>query len=136
MMIFIKFTCGLFLLSKNRYNNLLWANWKSSNLQNVVVLGNSFSGYEERSMGTALKEKARFVSDALKLLTETEIRNTFDPEVVFNDLALHAFHPATLKASASSASPTTADGEGSATSIWADTSEPPRMDGSELVVGP
>eukprot|EP00729_Bicosta_minor_P009886 gene9886-14648_t len=123
--------CGL-----DMYNNLLWANWKSSNLQNVVVLGNSFSGYEERSMGTALKEKARFVSDALKLLTETEIRNTFDPEVVFNDLALHAFHPATLKASASSASPTTADGEGSATSIWADTSEPPRMDGSELVVGP
>ena len=48
--------CGL-----DMYNNVLWANWKSSQLHNVVVLGNSFSGYNERAMSTSFPDKARYV---------------------------------------------------------------------------
>ena len=42
--LFYMLHCG-----KPLYNNLLWANW-SEQISNVVILGNSFVSYEERSV--------------------------------------------------------------------------------------
>lgn len=33
---------------KALYNNLLWSNWSAEALSQMVVVGNSFRGFEER----------------------------------------------------------------------------------------
>ena len=78
------------------------------------------------------------MSQALQVLTEIVIENTFDPDVIFNDLSLHAFDPATLKASASTVGTGAEDNpEGGpvrvTTCMWVDPTEPPRMEESELI---
>jgi hypothetical protein len=57
----------------------------------VFLLGNSFAGYEERSIGGRLQREAPLVHAASVLAREVALPNTFDPEVHFNDLALHSF---------------------------------------------
>lgn len=41
--LFYMIHCG-----KALYNNLLWSNWSMEGLANLVVIGNSFRGIEER----------------------------------------------------------------------------------------
>lgn len=92
--------------------------------------------------GTTFYDQARYVSQALELVTETVIPNTFDPNVVFNDLSLHAFHARRLEASVSpsmvskgaAAATEGTENEGNTANMWIDPVEPPRMEGSELVI--
>eukprot|EP00039_Didymoeca_costata_P018896 m.335441 g.335441 ORF g.335441 m.335441 type:complete len:272 (+) comp17593_c0_seq1:99-914(+) len=79
--------CGM-----DMYHNVLLSNWTMKGLKQVCILGNSFQHYEERTVPSA---KARLDSwclfKCLPFITQKDIPNTFSPDVIFNDLALHYF---------------------------------------------
>ena len=88
------------------------------------MLGNSFSHYDERTTSTELREHARYISLVLELelVQEKTIDNTFVPDAVFNDTALHWFPGNKLQ---------TLD-----SAKWLDRPEPVRTPGgSELIHG-
>ncbi len=82
---------------KALYNNLLWANWKLENLRNLIIVGNSFSGYVDKTRPT---RRGKSDSD---LSTENCIRSVIESDALiemkcsnqfpiigsFNDLSLH-----------------------------------------------
>lgn len=75
---------------KALYNNILWANW-GRGLRNVFIFGNKFSSYEERLPLRQLKAEAGYIAKILPYVSEKVIKKSFDPDTVFNDLALHSF---------------------------------------------
>ena len=80
------------------YNNLLWANWSRAGLRHLIILGNSFSDYDDNSIGGELARKAPYVDVALATVTETAIPNTFSPEAAFNNMSVHSFQDTELTA--------------------------------------
>ena len=80
------------------YNNLLWANWSAAGLRHLIILGNSFSDYDDNSIGGELARRAPYVDAALPAVTETAIANTFSPEAAFNNLSVHCFRDVDLAA--------------------------------------
>ncbi|XP_065054439.1 SRR1-like protein [Rhopilema esculentum] len=75
---------------KAMYNNLLKANW-GVDLQNIVLIGNSFSSYAERFPSKTLEIEAQYLCDILPYTKEAKIPNTFIHKDVFNDTAILTF---------------------------------------------
>ncbi|XP_062854365.1 SRR1-like protein [Trichomycterus rosablanca] len=76
---------------KALYNNLLWSNWKPQTLPNVIVVGNSFLGIQERMLQKDLERDYSFLSDAMNVCEETSLPCSQRFLDVFNDTALIRF---------------------------------------------
>lgn len=75
---------------KQLSNNLLWCNW-GLNLQNCIIISNSFVTITENLSKKELTNNANFISDILPYTSEFAIINTFKFFDVFNDTAIHIF---------------------------------------------
>eukprot|EP00742_Colponemidia_sp_Colp-10_P004615 GILJ01004925.1.p1 GENE.GILJ01004925.1~~GILJ01004925.1.p1 ORF type:complete len:308 (+),score=31.37 GILJ01004925.1:51-926(+) len=94
--------------SKGLYHNTLYANWSTDSLHNVYIVGNSFSSYSDRGWqlrasydirhGVKHHFEVTCIEKVLELVSEESIENCFTPETVFNDLSLHHFPSAKVKA--------------------------------------
>ena len=76
---------------KALYNNLLWANW-GTGLNNVVILGNSFTRMVDNTPERLLDRTAHYVLKIQPYVTELELLVTEKFEDVFNDVVIHMFH--------------------------------------------
>eukprot|EP00040_Diaphanoeca_grandis_P006696 m.38370 g.38370 ORF g.38370 m.38370 type:complete len:273 (+) comp17900_c0_seq1:243-1061(+) len=74
------------------YNNVIWANWNVSSLQQIIILGNSFAAYMDADTLTNMRSLVAIFPAVI----ETALPNTFIAKVVFNNLALHHFSAASL----------------------------------------
>jgi len=79
---------------KQLSNNLLYSNWSSSALKNLVICSNSFTNIVERNAAKVLAESASYIVSVVdhNIVTELPINNSFKYNDVFNDLSLHSFH--------------------------------------------
>ncbi|KAK7463148.1 hypothetical protein BaRGS_00038293 [Batillaria attramentaria] len=64
---------------KALFNNFLWANWRPQSLQQLIIIGNSFSNMLDSS------------SKILPFVKEEAVQNTFTYTDIFNDLSVHWF---------------------------------------------
>ena len=94
---------------KPMYNNLLWANWGKS-LENLCIIGNSFSTYSIRTPSRLLKETVRYMADITPYTCQHDVPNSFHHKDVFNDISIHTFRKDILEAAPES--------------MWKDCSEP------------
>ncbi|GFO38778.1 srr1-like protein [Plakobranchus ocellatus] len=81
---------------KALYNNLLWRNAASPNcdsLFNLLLIGNSFQHMVERTPSRQLQKTANFVQQLQPYIREIQVDNNFTHKDIFNDLAIHWFHP-------------------------------------------
>ncbi|XP_077558926.1 SRR1-like protein [Haemaphysalis longicornis] len=78
------------------YNSVLWANWDAASLNQVLILGNSFSSMWTHKLDRALQEKCPFLFNVRPAVQEFGVANTFKYSDVFNDLALHSFNASVL----------------------------------------
>ncbi|XP_035377955.1 SRR1-like protein isoform X2 [Electrophorus electricus] len=76
---------------KALYNNVLWKNWSLQVLPNVIVIGNSFLGIQERMLQRELERDYSFLSDAIGVCEETSLPCSPRFLDVFNDTALIRF---------------------------------------------
>jgi len=72
------------------YNNILAANW-STHLGNLCILGNSLRSYEERLPSPRWTGHMSAVANALPWMLDSDLRNTYKPNDVFNDTAFHVW---------------------------------------------
>uniref|UniRef100_A0A8C5V368 SRR1 domain containing n=1 Tax=Microcebus murinus TaxID=30608 RepID=A0A8C5V368_MICMU len=84
--IFYMLHCGTAL-----YNNLLWSNWSVDALSQMVIIGNSFRGLEERLLARILQKNYPYVAKILKGMEELEFPQTSQFMDVFNDTSIHWF---------------------------------------------
>ncbi|XP_001636656.2 SRR1-like protein isoform X1 [Nematostella vectensis] len=111
--LFIMLHCG-----KPLYNNVLWANW-GQDLKDVLILGNSFSSYDDRAVGKQLSKQATYIAKVLPYIKEIPVKNNFRHNDIFNNTSLHSFpHDKLMKAP-----------EG----LWADCVEPQYDDEAEII---
>ncbi|XP_077730273.1 SRR1-like protein isoform X1 [Canis aureus] len=73
------------------YNNLLWSNWSLDALSQMLLIGNSFRGLEERLLGRILQKNYTYIAKILKGLEELELPETSQYTDVFNDTSIHWF---------------------------------------------
>ncbi|KAM8918491.1 SRR1-like protein isoform 2-T2 [Lycaon pictus] len=73
------------------YNNLLWSNWSLDALSQMLLIGNSFQGLEERLLGRILQKNYTYIAKILKGLEELELPETSQYTDVFNDTSIHWF---------------------------------------------
>eukprot|EP00475_Leptophrys_vorax_P036751 TRINITY_DN6262_c0_g1_i1.p2 TRINITY_DN6262_c0_g1~~TRINITY_DN6262_c0_g1_i1.p2 ORF type:complete len:301 (-),score=74.77 TRINITY_DN6262_c0_g1_i1:1028-1906(-) len=81
------------------YNNILWANWGRSTMENIVVIGNSFSGYMDQVRPTkrgktdsqALTRNCIEAMHSRGAIVEHCFENNFPVISSFNDLSIHVF---------------------------------------------
>ena len=83
---------------KALYNNLLWANW-GTNLDNVVIIGNSFTSMVERTPQRLLEDTGHYILKIQPYMTEKEVPVTEKFEDVFNDTVIHIFNDVNSKVS-------------------------------------
>ena len=83
--IFLMLHCGI-----SMYNNLLWANWGLS-LQNIYLIGNCFSSYEDRIPSRELADSSKYLKYILPYTYEYKVNNSFCHDDIFNDTAIHIF---------------------------------------------
>lgn len=76
---------------KALYNNLLWANWSSSCLSHVVIVGNSFTRVFDMFARSLLSTRWPYLLRAIAHIREFCINNNFRFRDVFNDLSIHVF---------------------------------------------
>uniref|UniRef100_A0A8B9KGR1 SRR1 domain containing n=1 Tax=Astyanax mexicanus TaxID=7994 RepID=A0A8B9KGR1_ASTMX len=76
---------------KALYNNLLWSNWSPQVLPNVIVIGNSFLGIQERMLQRAFERDYNFLSHIVNVCEETSLPCSQRFMDVFNDSALIQF---------------------------------------------
>lgn len=82
---------------KSLFNNILWSNWDSKRLQNILIFGNSFERISE-TIGSKRTAKLFYrylteMTDSLDgVLIEIKVENSFTPKQVFNDLSIHGFN--------------------------------------------
>eukprot|EP00455_Lapot_gusevi_P046087 TRINITY_DN6005_c0_g2_i2.p2 TRINITY_DN6005_c0_g2~~TRINITY_DN6005_c0_g2_i2.p2 ORF type:complete len:130 (+),score=27.67 TRINITY_DN6005_c0_g2_i2:219-608(+) len=86
------------------YHNLLCSNWHASHLASLAILGNSFHSYSDRlalaaaSSSLASSSSASFLR-VLQVVSERPCSGVeFEVMAAFNDLALHIFEDAKVKA--------------------------------------
>ncbi|KAL2092563.1 hypothetical protein ACEWY4_012361 [Coilia grayii] len=82
---------------KALYNNLLWRNWSCQNLANLVVIGNSFLGIQERMLQRELQRDYAYLFTAVSVCEETALPCSQRFLDVFNDTSLIQFTPENLK---------------------------------------
>jgi len=78
---------------KQLSNNLLYSNWSSPALKNLVICSNSFTNIVERNAAKVLAESASYIVAVVdhNIVFELPIINSFKYNDVFNDLSLHTF---------------------------------------------
>ncbi|XP_056458581.1 SRR1-like protein [Gadus chalcogrammus] len=89
--IFYLMHCG-----KALYNNLLWRNWERETLPLLTIIGNSFSGIQERTVERELRRDYLFLHQAVALCEERPLPCPPRLQDVFNDTALITFPPGRL----------------------------------------
>lgn len=83
---------------KALYNNLLWANW-GTNLDNMIIIGNSFTSMVERIPKRIIEEFGYYILKIEPYMTEKELPVTEKYEDVFNDTVIHIFNDVNSKVS-------------------------------------
>ncbi|XP_065595082.1 SRR1-like protein isoform X2 [Cyrtonyx montezumae] len=84
---------GLCLLPENEalYNNLLWRNWSVGALSNMVIIGNSFKGIEERLPSRILERDYSYIAKILEGVEEVVLPTHPRYSDTFNDTSIHWF---------------------------------------------
>ncbi|XP_044131324.1 SRR1-like protein isoform X2 [Bufo gargarizans] len=82
---------------KALYNNLLWRNWSGDALSQMVIIGNSFKGIEERLVSRILQRDYIYIYKSLQVVEETSLPESIHYSDVFNDTSIHSFPTAKLK---------------------------------------
>ncbi|XP_069353056.1 SRR1-like protein [Eulemur rufifrons] len=113
--IFYMLHCGTAL-----YNNLLWSNWSADALSQMILIGNSFRGLQERLLARILQKNYPYVAKILKGLEELEFPQTSQFMDVFNDTSIHWFPVQKL--------------EQFSPDIWASREEPDYQDCEDLEI--
>ncbi|KAG0250999.1 hypothetical protein BG011_007913 [Mortierella polycephala] len=79
---------------KGLYSHVLETNWTGKRLDQLVILGNRFSMYDESPSFRQIAKQAPFIFPALSIAQVTLFPKTkFEDDTVFNDLAFHVFSP-------------------------------------------
>jgi len=73
---------------KQLLNNLLWSNW--SNLDFVYIIGNSFKNLILNFSQNQL-QSVKYIQQVSEIITESEIKNSFQYKDIFNNLSFHHF---------------------------------------------
>jgi len=76
---------------RKMYDNLLQANWNSSSLEFIILIGNAFSSYLERFPSRLLEKEAPYLYDIIPFSTEEVVNNTFVHMDIFNDTSCMTF---------------------------------------------
>lgn len=76
---------------KALYNNLLWRNWSVGALSNMVIIGNSFKGIEERLLTRILERDYSYIAKILKGVEEVALPAHPRYSDTFNDTSIHWF---------------------------------------------
>lgn len=76
---------------KALYNNLLWKNWSVGALSNMVIIGNSFKGIEERLPSRVLERDYTYIAKVLKGVEEVALPAHPRYLDTFNDTSIHWF---------------------------------------------
>ncbi|XP_070807500.1 SRR1-like protein isoform X3 [Pituophis catenifer annectens] len=90
--LFYMIHCG-----KALYNNLLWSNWSAEALSQMVVVGNSFRGFEERLLAKVFYENYSYIAKVLVATQEEALPPHLQHPDVFNDTSVHRFPPQKLR---------------------------------------
>ncbi|XP_073529193.1 SRR1-like protein isoform X2 [Phyllobates terribilis] len=90
--VFFMLHCG-----KALYNNLLWRNWSSDALSQMIIIGNSFKGIEERLVSRILQRDYIYIYKSLQVVEEMPFPESNHYSDVFNDTSIHSFPMAELK---------------------------------------
>ncbi len=76
---------------KSLYNNLLYSNWSPSRLQNIILLGNSFSTIQSVTREEVMKSSYRYIQDSLSFVSEIKLNQKCEITNDFYDLSFHVF---------------------------------------------
>lgn len=71
-------------------NNILWNNW-GLNLNNCILICNSFNRIIEQNTNTDLQKGANYILNIASYTEEIVIENSFKFDDIFNDTSLHVF---------------------------------------------
>ncbi|KAM3940191.1 SRR1-like protein [Leptodactylus fuscus] len=82
---------------KALYNNLLWRNWSCDALSQMIIIGNSFKGMEERLVSRILQRDYIYIYKSLQVVEETSFPESDRYSDVFNDTSIHRFPIGKLK---------------------------------------
>ncbi|XP_066835489.1 SRR1-like protein isoform X3 [Anser cygnoides] len=82
---------------KALYNNLLWRNWSPAALSDIVIIGNSFKGMEERVLSRILERDYSYIAKVLKGTEEVALPAHPRYTDTFNDTSVHWFPPHKLE---------------------------------------
>jgi hypothetical protein len=72
-------------------NNILWKNWSYEQLNNTILLCNSFQNIVTSTPRRFLESNANYLLRILDHIEETELENNFKYTDIFNDSSLHYF---------------------------------------------
>ncbi|KAK0142058.1 SRR1-like protein [Merluccius polli] len=89
--IFYLMHCG-----KALYNNLLWRNWKRETLPLLTIIGNSFSGIQDRTIEREFQRDYGYLTQAVAVCEERPLPCPPRLLDVFNDTAIITFPPSGL----------------------------------------
>lgn len=78
-------------------NNLLFTNWKSDQLKNLILICNSFNTIIESTPERLLRPNAHFLLEINPFVTEIELENSYRFKDIFNDFSIHTFPAEKLK---------------------------------------
>nr|DBA22892.1 TPA: hypothetical protein GDO54_013881 [Pyxicephalus adspersus] len=90
--VFFMVHCG-----KALYNNLLWKNWSVEALSQMIIIGNSFKGIEERLLSRILQRDYTYIYKSLQAVEESEFPECPKYSDIFNDTSVHSFPLAKLQ---------------------------------------
>ncbi|KAF8979087.1 hypothetical protein BGZ46_005827 [Entomortierella lignicola] len=77
---------------KGLYSQVLEANWSRNKLNDLVILGNRFTMYDESPSFRQVAKQALFILPALSIANVSLLPQIkFEDNTIFNDLALHCF---------------------------------------------
>ncbi|XP_053558061.1 SRR1-like protein [Bombina bombina] len=76
---------------KALYNNLLWRNWLQNSLSNIIIIGNSFKGIEERLLSRILQRDYVYIQMSLQVVEEMAFPEYPEYNDIFNDTSIHWF---------------------------------------------
>lgn len=77
---------------KQLINNLLWKNWCSNSLKQLIYVGNSFSNLINSTPNRFLAIDAAFIVKLQSICEEIELKNHFKYTDIFNDTSVHRFN--------------------------------------------
>ena len=78
---------------KELYATVLESNWSHRNLSNIIILGNSFEGITTSLMSEAEKLRLGRIFAAQTISRVTLLSEYSEDPYIFNNTAMHVFHP-------------------------------------------